>query len=134
MSNGQAPASVHAALAKFEESRANLDAFVTQNQDVINEYLDLVKNHEDCESALKRQIKDNRKVIGNSFGPFRVQVTVGINVRKLIELMEDKAEPYFVVEYALKRKEYLEACRSGDIPPEVIKEVEFDDKVSLVKR
>lgn len=115
---------LRASRAKFDQAKNTLEAYISQNEDVLDMYEVLKEEYNEALKDLKATYKENYEKVGPKYGDFKARTRVVVDANLLLDMMGDSANDLVKVKYSVDRKAYDDALSNGDIPKKVVDTVE----------
>jgi hypothetical protein len=121
--------SAYAAKTAYEQTLAQYEAFRAQHRDVLEEHDHLAVALSEAHEELKREFKDNYKMLGSNFAGMRLSVPRELRAEVLIEeLGEDAVErlPFIKKKLTIDARKFDQAVSDGLIERDLADRAVFD--------
>lgn len=117
------PLQFQAAYAKYEEARAAVQGFESENDELLEQWHRLRDAYNSALEEVKAAYKKHHTTIGKTYGDFSTKKRTEIDVVLLKQLVPELPN-LFEEKTVLNRKTYDKAVSEGDISAEIVEEVE----------
>lgn len=126
------PLRVQAAHSIFLAAEEAYNGFCEENGSIIEERAHLVDAYNDARETMRGVCKDMAEEIpGSNVGRFKLSRRHDLSVPALMKCLGDEAKHFIKTKESVDRKAWTSAVQSGDMPSDVIDEVESTKIVVL---